>query len=170
LCVKAVFMEKIKIFFAVFIMSFLFSSQANSQDIELIRIPDLEKILNNQDDRIHVINFWATWCGPCVKEFPVFEKVSKQYNNDKVKFLMISLDFPSQIDKQLKPFLRKNSATLDVAVMMDVDYNAWIDKVDRSWQGDIPVTLLFNNAKKQRIFHKGEIDEQGLKKLINESL
>lgn len=140
---------------------------AISQEVERIKIPELEKILNNPDDKIHVVNFWATWCGPCVREFPVFEKVAGDYNGKNVKFLMISLDFPSQIEKQLIPFLKKNNATLDIAVMMDVDYNAWIDKVDNNWQGDIPATLVFNNARKQRNFHKGEIDEQGLRKLIN---
>lgn len=140
---------------------------ADSQEVERIRIPELEKILNNPDDRINVVNFWATWCGPCVREFPLFEKVAGEYKGKNVRFLMISLDFPSQVEKQLIPFLEKNKATIDIAVMMDVDYNAWIDKVDKGWQGDIPATLVFNNARNQRNFHKGEIDEQGLRKLIN---
>lgn len=160
-------MKKLWIYYVFFLTFFLLPSKADSQDVEYIKIPELEKILNNKENKIHVINFWATWCGPCVREFPLFEKVSKDYKDDKVKFLMISLDFPSQVEKQLIPFLKKNNSTLDVAVMMDVDYNAWIDKVDGTWQGDIPVTLVFNNAKKQRNFHKGEIDEQGLRKLIN---
>lgn len=140
---------------------------ATGQDIEYIAVQDLERILKNDEDKIHVVNFWATWCGPCVREFPLFEKVSKDYSGKNVKFLMISLDFPSQVKSQLIPFLEKNSASLDVAVMTDLDYNSWIEKVDNSWQGDIPATLVFNNSRKQRIFHKGEIDEQGLRKLIN---
>lgn len=147
-------------------LSMLFNI-AVSQEVERIKIPELERILNTPDDRIHVVNFWATWCGPCVREFPLFEKVAGDYDGKKVRFLMISLDFPSQVEKQLIPFLKKNNSTLDIAVMMDVDYNAWIDKVDSNWQGDIPATLVFNNARKQRNFHKGEIDEQGLRKLIN---
>jgi len=156
--------------YIVFTLMLILPLRANGQDIEYIKIPELEKILKNPDDKIHVVNFWATWCGPCVKEFPLFEKVSRDFKTDKVKFLMISLDFPSQVEKQLIPFLRKNKSTLDIAVMMDVDYNAWIDKVDKSWQGDIPATLVFNNAKNIRDFHKGEIDEEGLRKLINEYL
>ena len=143
-----------------------FNIPAISQDVEYIKISGLERILANTDDRINVVNFWATWCGPCVKEFPMFEKVSKDYPGEKVRFLMISLDFPSQVEKSLIPFLKKNNSSLPVAVMTDLDYNAWIDKVDKTWQGDIPVTLVFNNARNQRSFHKGEIDEQGLKKMI----
>jgi thiol-disulfide isomerase/thioredoxin len=150
------------------IISFIliFNMPVSSQDIEYIKIPELEKILANTDDRVNVVNFWATWCGPCVKEFPMFEKVSKDYPGAKVRFLMISLDFPTQVEKSLIPFLKKNNSSLPVALMTDLDYNAWIDKVDKTWQGDIPVTLVFNNVKNQRSFHKGEIDEQGLKKLI----
>jgi len=83
---------------------------------------------------------------------------------------MVSLDFPSQIEKQLIPFLKKNMITLDVRIMTDIDYNAWIEKVDPSWQGNIPATLFFNNPRKTRYFHPGEIDEPGLKKIINSHL
>ena len=162
-------MKRDRIYFAI-LLFILLPLRISSQTVEYIKIPELEKILNIQDDKIHVVNFWATWCGPCVKEFPLFEKVSKDFTTGNVKFLMISLDFPSQLEKQLMPFLKKNKSTINVAVMMDIDYNAWIDKVDSSWQGDIPATLVFNNAKQKRTFHKGEIDEAGLRKLINDYL
>jgi thiol-disulfide isomerase/thioredoxin len=148
-------------------MFFTFNAMnGQSQKVERIDIPGLEKILKNPDDRLYVVNFWATWCPPCVNEFPAFEKVSKEYNTSKVEFIMVSLDFPSQIETHLLPFLEKNKVSLDVAVMMNVDYNSWIDKVDASWQGDIPATLVFNNFKKIRHFHTGALDEQGLRKMI----
>jgi len=80
---------------------------------------------------------------------------------------MISLDFPSQVEKQLIPFLKKHKISLDVSLMTDVDYNSWINKVDSSWQGDIPATLIFNNSQKIRHFHSGELNEEELKKLID---
>jgi thiol-disulfide isomerase/thioredoxin len=140
------------------------------QDVRYIKIPELEKILGNQDNKLYVINFWATWCAPCIKEYPVFQKLSQEFRTDKVDFLMISLDFPSQIEKQLIPFLKKNNSSLNVAVMMDLDYNAWIDKVDPTWQGEIPATLVFNNRKKIREFHRGEINESQLRKMIDSNL
>jgi hypothetical protein len=54
--------------------------------------------------------------------------------------------------------------------MTDIDYNGWIDKVDPAWQGDIPATLFFNNSKKTRYFHTGEVTEPELKKYINSLL
>lgn len=149
---------------------FMISSvgEIKSQSIQQIKIPELEQILNNQENKLFVINLWATWCAPCVKELPHFEKVAGEYNNSKVEFIMISLDFPSQIEKQLKPFLKKHNISLDVAVMMDVDYNSWIGKVDPDWQGNIPSTLFFNNSKKARYFHSGEISEPELRMLIDQ--
>jgi thiol-disulfide isomerase/thioredoxin len=137
------------------------------QKVDYIKIPDLEKILGNSDNKLYVLNFWATWCAPCVSEIPAFEKTAKSYDPQKVRFILVSLDFPSQIEKQLLPFLKKNKVTLDVAVMTDIDYNAWIDKVDAKWQGDIPATLFFNNYTKTRYFHTGELSESELRKNIN---
>jgi thiol-disulfide isomerase/thioredoxin len=157
------------IYLAAFLF-ILYSPLSKGQKIEYIKIPELEKILTNPDNKLFVLNFWATWCPPCVAEISGFEKAGKDYNPEKVRFILVSLDFPSQVEKQLIPFLKKNKITLDVAVMMDVDYNKWIDKVDPQWQGDIPATLFFNNSKNSKYFHSGELTEPELKKYINSFL
>lgn len=137
-----------------------------AQKIEKIGIPELEKILASPEDVLHVVNLWATWCPPCVTELPYFEKLSKEYHDNEVKFLLISLDFPSQIESRLIPFLKTNNITADVRVMTNIDYNSWIEKVDSSWQGNIPVTLFFNNARKIKYFHPSEVTENELRDLI----
>jgi len=159
-----------KTLLALLVTAILSASGVRAQEIERIGIPELEKILSASDDRLYVVNFWATWCAPCVKELPHFEKISEEYEPEKVKFILISLDFPSQIDKQLIPFLKKNKITLPVSVMTNLDYNAWIDRVDNSWQGNIPATLLFNNAAGRRLFIPDEVEETELRKAITELL
>ena len=145
-------------------------SSASAQKVQYIRVPDLEKILKNPENKLFVLNLWATWCPPCVKEMPAFEKTAAQYGTENVRFVMVSLDFPSQVEKQLIPFLKKNNITLDVAVMMDTDYDSWISKVDEKWQGNIPATLFFNNHRQTRYFHTGELTESELKTLISKYL
>lgn len=152
------------------LVSFVFVRGISGQRIEYIKIPELEKILKNSDNKLFVVNFWATWCPPCVAELPYFEKVAKDYDSKEVKFILVSLDFPSQIQKRLIPFLKKNNITLDIAVMTELDYNLWIDKVDPSWQGNIPATLFFNNSKKIRFFRPEEVGETELRKLITSYL
>ena len=141
-------------------------SSLTAQKIEKIGVPELEKILSSPEDVLHVVNFWATWCPPCVTELPYFEKLSKEYEAKEVKFILISLDFPSQIESRLIPFLKTNKITADVRFMTNIDYNSWIEKVDSSWQGNIPVTLFFNNAGKVRYFHPSEVTEKELRDLI----
>lgn len=159
------------LFSVFFILAYTsFSNLITGQDIKQIGVPELEKILKNPENKLFVINFWATWCAPCVKELPVFENLAGKYDRNKVSFILVSLDFPSQVDKQLKPFLKKNKISLEVAHMTDLDYNSWIDKVDPSWQGNIPATLLLNNSRKVHHFYPGELDEAELRNLINKYL
>ena len=159
-----------RLFYLVVILFVFYSPLSKGQKIDYIKIPELEKILRNPENKLFVVNFWATWCPPCVAEISNFEDAAKAYDPGKVRFILVSLDFPSQVEKQLIPFLKKNKITLDVAVMMDVDYNKWIDKIDPKWQGDIPATLFFNNSKKSKYFHSGEVTEPELKNYINSFL
>jgi thiol-disulfide isomerase/thioredoxin len=142
------------------------TTSLTAQKIEKIGVAELEEILSDTADELHVVNFWATWCPPCVTELPYFEKLSKEYEGKGVKFILISLDFPSQVESRLIPFLDTNKIRADVRVMTNIDYNSWIEKVDASWQGNIPVTLFFNHAKEIRYFHPEELEEDKLRELI----
>jgi len=155
---------------SAFLLLFAEAETAGGQQIAQIKIPELEKILSAGDDKLYVINFWATWCPPCVKELPHFQKVAREFNRDEVSFLLVSVDFPSQIESHLRPFLKRNNVALDVAIMMETDQNEWINKVDPSWQGNIPVTLMFNNTNKTRKFHPGDLDEAELRNMIKSLL
>ena len=163
-------MRKSSLLLSFILILIILTAKVEAQKFDFIHVPELEKILNNPENKVFVVNFWATWCPPCVKEFPDFQKVAGEYDPDKVKFIMISLDFRSDLEEKLIPFLEKNNVSVDVALMTDLDYDSWIDKVDPSWQGEIPSTLVFNNSKKIRQFHAGELDAQDLRKLINNSL
>jgi thiol-disulfide isomerase/thioredoxin len=146
------------------------SYPAEGQNVQKIKAADLEKILDNKDNKLYVINFWATWCAPCVAELPVFISSSREYDKAGVIFVFVSLDFPSRIDKQLLPFLQKNKIDHEVTVMMDTDPNLWIDKVDSTWEGNIPATLFINNYKKIRHFYPEPLDGKELRNLINSYL
>jgi len=128
-----------------------------------------EHYLHLQNDSLYVINFWATWCVPCRKELPVFDKIADQYKNEKVKVLLVSLDFPSQISQSLIPFLNNNHIKSEVFLLNDPNSNAWINKVDPSWSGSIPATLIYNRSK--RLFFEKELDyiflNQTIHKIIN---
>ena len=125
--------------------------ESNNDDVKL-EIHDyngLEPYLNMKDDKIYVINFWATWCAPCVKELPHFEELKKNYNNGNVEVILVSLDFPNQYDKKLKPFIKKYDLKSKILVLDDVDQNTWIPKINENWDGAIPVTIIYNKDKRE---------------------
>jgi thiol-disulfide isomerase/thioredoxin len=159
----------LKILFAAILITALFPV-VKAQTVLQIKVPELEKLLSNKENTLFVINFWATWCPPCIKELPHFQKVSEEIRSENVKFIFVSLDFPSQIESQLIPFLKKNQFPRAVSVMMDLDYNKWIASVDPSWQGNIPATLFLNNSKNIRKFHSSELSENELRTLIKQLL
>lgn len=109
---------------------------------------DLESKFTTDSDSTYVINFWATWCGPCVKELPYFERVNEEMADDKVKVILVSLDFKRQIDKKLIPFMINKRIKSEVIALTDTRSNQWIDQVDPEWSGSIPATLIFNKNKK----------------------
>lgn len=125
----------------------------------------LEPYLNKADDKTYIVNFWATWCKPCVEELPYFEQAGKKYKDQNVEVLLVSLDFPNQADKQLKPFIEKNKITSPVILLNDPDQNSWISKVDSSWTGAIPATLIFN--KNKRAFYEKSFTLETLQIEIN---
>lgn len=127
------------------------------QELKIFKtFDDLEKYIIKENDTTYVINFWATWCKPCVKELPYFEQLSSSSNGQKIKVILVSLDFSKQVDSHLKPFISKNKYSADIVLMADKKYNNWLHKVDDSWSGSIPATLLVKGSK--RHFEEKEFD------------
>lgn len=112
---------------------------------------EMEDLLQQTDDRTYVINFWATWCGPCVAEMSYFEKLGEEAD-ESVQIVMVSLDFKKDIRTKLLKFVEDRALDLPVVALADGDYNAWIDLVDPEWEGAIPYTLVYRGDK--RVHHK----------------
>jgi thiol-disulfide isomerase/thioredoxin len=109
----------------------------------------LESFLKKDNDTTYVINFWATWCVPCVEELPNFEKLNATYKDKKVKVLLVSIDFPKMVESKLLPFIKHNNLKSDVVLLNDPDANSWINKVDSAWSGAIPATVIYKKDKRQ---------------------
>lgn len=128
------------------------NEKIDSISIETIYYDELEKLLHKSDDKIYVINFWATWCKPCVEELPYFEQIYENYKTKNVELILVSLDFPNQIENRVIPFIQKNNLKGKIVLMADPDQNTWIPKVDKTWSGAIPATLIY--SKNSRKFYE----------------
>lgn len=148
----------------IFLIFILSAKLCMAQRATVIKFDELQKILDGNSSQIQVINFWATWCAPCVKELPLLEKLAEQENLN-VKITLVSLDYADKIDK-VNSFVSRKNIQSDVLLLDEIDYNSWIDKVDKQWSGAIPATLIINPKTKQRIFLEKELREGDLEKAI----
>lgn len=129
------------------------SSIAGKDDLKIVDYEGLEAYLEQYKDQTVVINFWATWCVPCVNELPYFEQVTTAYPDEEVIVVLVSLDFSKQIRTKLKPFMKKHNLQSNVVLLDDADQNSWIDKVDPGWSGAIPVTVI-RKGDRQEFYEK----------------
>lgn len=119
----------------------------------------IEKYLHLEDDKTYIVNFWATWCAPCVKELPEFEELYHNYKDQNVELLLISLDFPHQYESKLKPFMAKHDIQGKVLCLDDEAMNVWIPKVNDTWDGGLPATLIYNKDKREFFYRTFTYDE-----------
>jgi len=124
--------------------------KSGNQLIAVYDFDGLDSLLNQKNDTTYVVNFWATWCIPCVQELPYFEQLLEKYGSEKMKLLLVSLDFRKKVDQSLIPFMAKKKLKSTVVLLDDKNANIWINKVDSTWSGALPATLILN--KNQRLF------------------
>jgi len=128
--------------------------QGLPQELKVTDYEGLEPYLEKETDTTYVINFWATWCKPCVKEMPAFQKLRKEFEDKPFKLLLVSLDFPTQIESRLKPYIRENNIQAEVVVLDDPDSNTWISKVSENWSGALPGTLIYKHESYRKFFEQ----------------
>ena len=132
----------ITLFFA---LSFSCSDKTD-RNVQVVDFDEFYSKIDLSSKDTYVINFWATWCSPCVKELPYFESVNNEYADKNVKVILVSLDFPSQIESKLKPYLKKNKIKSNVILLDDSKMNKWVPRVSEKWDGGIPATIIINSS------------------------
>lgn len=117
---------------------------------------------------IVIVNFWATWCKPCITELPYFEQINAEMKSEKFSVCLVNLDFNSKYKTSAVEFVRNRNIKSKVIHLNDTDPNKWINRIDSNWTGAIPATIIYENGKKI-FFHEGEITYDELKSEINKS-
>lgn len=152
----------------VFFLFFLFTiaPQAFGQ-ARLVKLPELQKAMADPASEIKVINFWATWCGPCIKELPLFEKLNRDRKDVSVILVSMDLDLDPNPEKVHRFVARKKLAS-SVLILDETDPNYYIDKIDAEWSGALPATIVLNSKTGKRKFVERELHDGELEKLIDE--
>ncbi len=142
---------------------FLVVSTLYAQQVKVLKIKDLKAAVFKQNDTTYIVNFWATWCGPCVKELPEFDKVTEnaKSNKSKVKVLLVSMDFKEDLKTKLLPFLKTKPQKSQVCLLDESNADYFIPQLDDRWSGALPATMMIKNKKVIRFFER-KITEKDL--------
>jgi thiol-disulfide isomerase/thioredoxin len=153
---------------ALVLLFYLITSSLCSQNIRVTDFSGLEPLLHKQNDTTYVVNFWATWCIPCVKELPYFQQIHEEFSDKKVKVILVSLDFLKDLDSRLKPFIKKYNLSPEVIMLNDPDANSWINKVSPEWSGALPATIIYN--MNDRTFYEKSFTFEDLQTIVKQNL
>lgn len=144
----------------------LVSVFAKSQTLSgVYKVNNLLNRINN-NDTTYIINFWATWCKPCVQELPAFDSLLNITKNSTIKIILVSLDFAEDIKTKVNPFLQKNNIKCQVVLLDEVNGNDYINQISKKWTGAIPATLIKN--KRNANFVESKINFEELQKNIED--
>lgn len=148
-------MKKIALVFAIVMMA----TTTQSQEIKSVKINDLVKIIDTSSVPL-VVNFWASWCAPCIKEIPWFEKSVAAFKDQKVQLILVSLDFADDYPKGIASFAKKNNYQSKILWLNETNADEFCPKIDEKWDGAIPVTLMVNKKRQYRQFYAQQLPEQ----------
>lgn len=136
-----------------------------AQKAEPTTLQQFQRQLAEKSEKILVVNFWATWCAPCIHELPLFEKLS--WENNDVTVLLVSMDYDLDEDiAKVERFIARKKLRSKVLFLTADNPNSWIDKIEKRWSGALPATLVINSKTNKRQFVQGEVGEGQLEKLI----
>lgn len=144
----------------------LFCLPAFAQEVKRVQASGLEKLLHHPDTAL-VVNLWATWCGPCIREIPHFEKQARLLKDQQIKFIFLSLDMEEAYPEKIRQFIRRYKVRSSVYWLNEPNANKYASIIDPRWEGSIPATIFIHPGKGYRKFVEGEISEAELKKEVN---
>lgn len=141
---------------------------AQSKSTRIVKLQELKQLISSDSEKIKVINFWATWCAPCIKELPLFEKLNQDRKDVHVVLVSMDLDLDPNPEKVYK-FIERRGIKSEVLLLDESDPNSWIDQLDKQWSGALPATIIINSKTSYRKFIGGELNSDKLENVLKEA-
>jgi thiol-disulfide isomerase/thioredoxin len=143
----------------------LLLSLVSQAQVKLTTINSLENRIKQGKDTTYIINFWATWCKPCVNELPEFEKFKTANAGKPIKVILISTDLKSKMESGVKPFATSHHLTGEIYLLNEAQA-AYYEKIDADWFGALPATLIVYAKTGRKKFHEGAYSYSELTKAV----
>lgn len=150
---------------SIVILVMVCQMEVYGQEMKSIKITELEKTIADSKGPL-IINFWATYCIPCIEEIPYFQEQVKQHEKDGVQLLLVSLDMKSYYPQKVMKFVKEKKFTAPMVWLNETDADYFCPKVDAKWSGALPATLFINNRTGYRKFYEEQISEEKLRSEI----
>ncbi len=148
------------------LVAFAAVHKAGAQQLPAMSMDEIIRRHSNRDT-VYIINFWATWCAPCVQELPVFNALNKRYADKPVKVVLVSLDFKEDVAIKLPTFIQRKKLTPQVIWLSDTNPNEFVPKVDKAWGGSIPATVIVHTGSQTKEFIEGQVTEKQVAGIVN---
>ena len=136
------------------------------QRVEVIDVGGLKQLVTQRNGKILFLNFWATWCQPCVEEFPEIVRLASEMPDTEIEFVAVSLDYPDEVESKILPFIREKKVPFKVLVADAKDQDTFINAVSPRWNGALPLTIIYDVEGQQRSFLVGQGSYEIFKKEI----
>ncbi|MBL7703120.1 MAG: redoxin domain-containing protein [Ferruginibacter sp.] len=143
---------------------------SDAQKIAKVKMEDVVKSFSANNDTTYVVNFWATFCKPCIEEIPDFIKITERYKSKKVKLLLVSLDLPAFYPARIAAFVKKNNYNTNHAWLNETNADIFCPMIDPKWSGAIPATLIVNNKTGYKKFTEAQISAEDFEKSLKEAI
>ncbi|MFN8243819.1 MAG: TlpA family protein disulfide reductase [Ferruginibacter sp.] len=143
---------------------------AQAQPVPRLKMADVVKMYSQPSDTVYVINFWATFCKPCVAEIPDFIRICDQYAGQKVKLLLVSLDLKEDYPVTIRSFAQKRHFNTNIAWLNETNADVFCPMIDKSWSGAIPATLMVNARSGCKKFFEGEMKAAAFEMMLKETM
>ena len=140
--------------------------QASAQQIPAMSMDEVIRSTSSKDTT-YIINFWATWCAPCVQELPEFNDLYRHYEGKPVKVVLVSLDFKNDYPMKLNSFVARKKLLPQIVWLSDTNPNTFVPKVDNAWEGSIPATMIVSPGKQQRKFIEGQVTRKQVSAIVD---
>ena len=137
---------------------------APTPEIRRVTANQIRALVDERKGKVVVVNFWASWCPPCVREFPAITKVYEQYRDKGLDLFAVALNAPEEIE-EIKQFLAEQKPPFSI-YLADPDDETFSETVLEKWYGEMPLTLVFNTAGQRVLAHRAEITYEELSKMV----
>ena len=151
------------------VLFFFLGISMHAQEVKAVKVTELSKTISESKTPL-IVNFWATFCVPCIQEMPYFQEMARQYKSQNISLLFVSLDLKEAYPVKVNAMVKKLDLTYPVVWLNETNADYFCPKIDTSWSGGMPSSLFVNNATGYHKFFEDQLSKEKLEGVIKEMI